>query len=544
MKRCIPAILALCLAACVPYSKVKEKRPLYQRPITAVGDMIAQVISSERRDPQAAIGKYLDAASTAAGILKKEPGNAQALRDYNFAVSSVFNVLHDSKMEAWVAPLRVPGAQGEWTLDDKPYTTPEKNPTLYHILPADRYSFSGSAINQRTIKPGLGAPLVINGDTQDFTKLDRFAQGKQLYAGATAVIRFEGRRAEVSFEDPLSTETVMFNGHRFELGADFTAPIALALSRNDPSKLEIMRMFRPQKFAETARLARFQPYDPNKIPILVVHGLMSSQATWAPLINVLRGDPEIRKHYQFWFYSYPTGYPYPHSAAIMRKQLDEIEAAYPKHKKMVIIGHSMGGIISRSMLVDSQMSLWECFFKDKPDALKVSPKTRAFLSDMLMFKPRPNIARAIFVAAPHRGSDLASTWIGRLGARLIRAPETFMAIAKETMTFVTFDDTTRHVNHIPNSVDTLSPTNRFVIAINKLPMVPGVPYHSIIGDRGKGGNKDRTKPVSNDGVVPYWSSHLDGAKSEKIVPSHHNAHAHPEGIKEIHRILLEHARSR
>jgi hypothetical protein len=38
-------------------------------------------------------------------------------------------------------------------------------------------------------------------------------------------------------------------------------------------------------------------------------------------------------------------------------------------------------------------------------------------------------------------------------------------------------------------------------------------HHSIIGDRGKGDT-----PNSSDGVVPYWSSHLATAKSEKIVP--------------------------
>lgn len=541
MLRPLSAILALAMASCASYSRVKEKRPLY-KPFTAVGDMIAMVVSSERRDPMAAIGKYLDAASLASEELRKNPADTRARNDYNFAVSSVFNVLHDAKVDAWSAPLRVPGAKGEWVFSHRPEKRPDRNPALYHLIPADRLTFSGTAINQRTIKHGIGAPLVANCDTQDFTKVDRFAQGKQVFAAVTAVVRFQGNRAEVAFEDPLTDETVMFNGRRFELGADFTAPIALALSRNNPAKMEIARMLRPQKYAETARLARLQVYDPKKIPVLVVHGLMSSQATWVPLINVLRGDPVIRKHYQFWYYSYPTGYPYPHSAAILRKQLDAIGAAYPGHKKMVIIGHSMGGIISRTMLLDTKMKLWDSFITAPPQDLLVSDATREFLTGALIYKPRTDISRAIFVAAPHRGSDLAANWLGRLGARLIRAPETFLSIANETLSYMTLSQEAGRVKRLPNSVDTLSPKNLYVQEVNKLPMAPGIPYHSVIGDRGKGGNKDHNKPVSNDGLVPYWSSHLDGAKSERIVPSGHNAHTHPEGIREIHRILLEHLR--
>ena len=77
--------------------------------------------------------------------------------------------------------------------------------------------------------------------------------------------------------------------------------------------------------------------------------------------------------------------------------------------------------------------------------------------------------------------------------------------------------------------------------INKIPITPGIPYHVISGDRGKGGNKDHTKPVMTDGVVPYWSSHLDGAVSELVVPSTHGAHQNPQGIAEVKRILRAYA---
>jgi len=85
---------------------------------------------------------------------------------------------------------------------------------------------------------------------------------------------------------------------------------------------------------------------------------------------------------------------------------------------------------------------------------------------------------------------------------------------------------------MPNSVDTLEPNDRFVQAVDKLPITRGIPYDSIMGDRGRGNT-----PNSSDGVVPYWSSHLDGAQSELIVDSGHDAQTNPEAIKEVDRIL-------
>ena len=146
---------------------------------------------------------------------------------------------------------------------------------------------------------------------------EHFAPSRIFYS-VTVIAHFEGRRCVLEFEDPLATETVSFYGRTFPLAADFTVPLAVMLQQTDPKKHEISRVLNPEKFAHTAAIERLQPYDPNKTVVLVIHGLMDSQATWTPMINKLRGDPVIRKHYQFWFYSYPSGYPYPYSAAILR----------------------------------------------------------------------------------------------------------------------------------------------------------------------------------------------------------------------------------
>ena len=88
-----------------------------------------------------------------------------------------------------------------------------------------------------------------------------------------------------------------------------------------------------------------------------------------------------------------------------------------------------------------------------------------------------------------------------------------------------------------NSVDSLSPKSRFLNAMNTIPMTAGVPYDTIIGDRGRGDS-----PNSSDGVVPYWSSHMNGAQTEDIVPSNHSAHQNPEAIEDVLRILKAYAK--
>ena len=181
-------------------------------------------------------------------------------------------------------------------------------------------------------------------------------------------------------------------------------------------------MVRPEKYADTARLARLQLYDPNRIPVIFVHGLQDTPASWTPMINSLRGDPEIRKHYQFWVYSYPSGYPYPYSAALFRKEIDGIDKVFPDHKKIVLVGHSMGGIISRLMITDVGDKVWYDFFGKSPAETDLPGPTRKLLEESLIFNHRPEISRVIFICAPHRGSEFASNWIGRIGSSLVKMP--------------------------------------------------------------------------------------------------------------------------
>jgi pimeloyl-ACP methyl ester carboxylesterase len=532
--------IAISLAGCAPFAAVKTQRPVYH-PVTPAGQVIAQALTQDGDKPSAAISAYLDALHAASSTLQKTPDDAAARRDYNFALSRIIGTLQKANLDPWTHPLRVSAPDGaEYVLTHKRDPRPEWNPTLYDFTPADQFDVHGTAFLERTIRPGLGAPLVAVGRAQRKNYREDFTLSR-VYYGVTAVARFDGpRRCVISFLDPLATERVTIGEHTFPLAADFTVPVGVMLSREKPEKkLGLSRLLRPAKYESTDRIARLQPYDPKKTVVLVVHGLMSEPSTWTPMINTLRGDAEIRKRYQFWFYSYPSGYPYPYSAENLRDQLDAIEKRYPLHKKMVLIGHSMGGCISRLLITDSGDKLWLSVFGRPPAQTPLSAATKESLEKALIFQHRKDIGRVIFISTPHRGANLAQNWLGRIASSLIRSPITLLQVGAEVLTHQTPDTAALRLKRIPNSVDTLAPNNRFVLALDKIPIAPGIPYYTISGDRGKGGNKDKTPPVMGDGVVPYWSSHLAGARSELVVPSHHGAHQNPQAIAEVRRILLE-----
>ena len=272
--------------------------------------------------------------------------------------------------------------------------------------------------------------------------------------------------------------------------------------------------------------------------MLFIHGLMDTPATWVPLLNDLRADKEIRANYQFWFFSYPSGYPYPYSALILRHELDAIEKKYPLRKPMVLVGHSMGGCISRTLITEPGTKLWLAAFGKPPEQTEMPEESKRLLKEGLIFKSRSEVGRVIFMSTPHRGSDMASNWLGRIGSMLVRTPMKLLTLGNTIAEAVTPDPAALALKRFPNSVDTLAPNNRFVVAINKIPITPGIPYHTIVGDRGRGDT-----PNSSDGVVAYWSSHLDNAASERIVPSDHSSPLNADAIAEVRRILKLNTRS-
>ncbi|MFY9973666.1 MAG: alpha/beta fold hydrolase, partial [Chromatiaceae bacterium] len=278
---------------------------------------------------------------------------------------------------------------------------------------------------------------------------------------------------------------------------------------------------RPGHFSGRPRIVFLQPFDPDKVPVVLVHGLMSTPRMWEPLVLGLLADPQIRAHCQFWAFHYPTGQPVPLSALQLREALDAAARTHDIEQPMILLGHSMGGILSRTQV--SRLTL--------EDARALVPDVASFpetsvVRRTLVFEPRTDVARVVFLFTPHRGSRLASSGLGTWGIRLIRIPDTLLTelgVVAEELSGLSG-------SRLPTSIHGLSPQSSFLRALDRTR--PTVPTHSIIGDRGRGDGL-----ASSDGVVPYTSAHLTSAESELVVPTGHGGFAHPQAVAELKRII-------
>jgi pimeloyl-ACP methyl ester carboxylesterase len=534
MKLSILAFSGLVLCGCAHLATVKTTEP-HVPTIAASDEQLAvatqKLSAAEREQPLIALGNDLSAAKLSLSVLEKRPSDSSAQSIYNFSVARAVENVERANLQPWRKATIVPFNQGSFLLTSPKPLDLEHDPSRYDLFPTDSLKISGQFFKTRSSINGFGAPLVAVASSEN-PGFRREYKLPRVYAPVTATIRFSGPNAELDFVDPMKSERVALDKRNFPLAVDLSAPTAMLIARERPERLGLSRVLNPQKYADTARLYQLQPYDPARTPVIFVHGLQETGASWAPMVDTLRNDPWIREHYQFWFFSYPSGYPYPYSAALFRRELDGVKRAFPNHKRVVLIGHSMGGLICRLMITDAGDKIWRDYFSTPPAKTPLASDTRKLLEQTLVFNHRPDVESAIFISTPHRGSKLASGWIGRIGASFVRTPRFFTSIYSSTKPLLVADPAARRLNRMPNSVDTLEPNDRFVQAVNKLPITPVIPYHSIMGDRGRADT-----PNSSDGVVPYWSSHLEGARSELIVNSDHGAQYNPQAIREVARIL-------
>jgi pimeloyl-ACP methyl ester carboxylesterase len=519
---------------CAHLATVKTTQPRIPT-IAASEDQLTiakrHLAAAERAEPLVALGDDLVAVRLSLNLLEQRPNDTAAENIYNFSVGRAVENIERAKIQPWQHKIDIVNDGSDYTLTTPKPIDSEHDPSRYDLFPTDSLKIGGTFFKTRSAVKGIGAPLVAVSRTENPQFREQFKL-RRVYAPATAVVKFSDKRAELEFVDPMKAERVAIGKRTFPLAVDLNAPTAMLIARERPERLGFSRVINPQKYADTARLAQLQQFDPARTPVIFVHGLQETPASWTPMIDSLRNDPWIREHYQFWVYSYPSGYPYPYSAALFRQDLDGIDRAFPNHKRVVLIGHSMGGMICRLMITDAGEKIWRDFFSTPPAKTPLASDTRKLLEESLVFNHRPDVQRAVFISTPHRGSKFASGWIGRIGAALVRTPRLFTSVYTSTKPLLVSDPAARTLKRMPNSVDTLEPNDRFVLAVNELPITPGIPYHSIMGDRGRGDT-----PNSSDGIVPYWSSHLDRAESELIVNSDHGAQYNQQAIREVERIL-------
>jgi pimeloyl-ACP methyl ester carboxylesterase len=406
---------------------------------------------------------------------------------------------------------------------------------------ADTYSIHGLSVRNR--QSGLGAPLIATGKKEAARRaVPRMA--------VTAFLRVQGGVKEWSsgqlqlsleLHSGYTERTVQVGGRTIPLATDATAPLAYGLNSSAVWRLGLQQFLSSRELIKSG-VYSIQPYQPGAIPIVFVHGTLSSPVYWAEMWNTLESDPVLRARCQFWVYVYNSGNPVTFSAANLRDGLaDAVKDFDPQGKdsalqQMVLIGHSQGGLLAKMCVTRSEDKLWRVLTDKNLEDLSISDKLRSELRRNLFFEPLPSVKRVVFVSTPHRGSFMASNLARKLTAKLISMPSKLVDM---TSNFGELAEKLKLPSGfrrgIPTSLDGMSPNNPLLLKLADMPPAPGVTCHSIISVKGDGPPED-----GDDGVVAYKSAHVDYTESELVVRSGHSCQDNPAAIEEVRRILLEH----
>ena len=528
------------LSGCSIYEKEAQRSPLVRAE--------RQLARAERirSDPQQKSAEILSVAETAASEIPKTNGEINSSSERSIGIYN-----RASADFACELPELAPGGDSPGSLMIQNRKTGE----IYRVRlgPARRGEYSPAyfqkLLNARTlrarrgeqtaVRPGVGGTVVgIHHSVPPGTPPPRLELPTGYRLPVTSIIEFDHLghsvpvKARLSLIDSRKRDTVEIGNDRYSLAANFSAPF-FSYGRVNEIWLGFINMIRGQNMRNTPGLVLFEPYDPDRIPVIFVHGLLSSKYIWRNTAIGLLRDPEIRRRYQFWAFSYPTGNPVSYSALQLREDLAFAQERFGLSHGIILVGHSMGGLLCRMQVTNSGRSIWNEVFGAKGQELYSELPDDSRAKRALIFRANPAVKRVIFIATPHRGSSLASGGIGAIAIWLIRLPFETLSEIPERMAEVFAYRNGRTRAFVPTSIQGLSPNSPLLHALDRLPIE--AIHHSIIGDRGRGDS-----PNSSDGVVPYWSSHLSSAASEKIVPAGHEAMADPQAIAEIRRILLMH----
>ena len=475
---------------------------------------------------------YLQAAAMTAPLLGTGIGTP-ACETYNAACGELTVLLRSSEGgRLWNQPLTLNGGE-TYHLRLEPASYGVWAPNYFTTFEGPD-QIKEKLIRRRNIQDGVGGALV---GVRIVNPPEKFAPVKGITAPVTATLGFRATDATLALRRPAKQPMASVEGKTRPLAANFSAPIGYYQPPRNLLFVSLMAMVRSSHYMEKTGLYFLQPYDPDRIPLVFVHGLFSTPFDWVQTINGLQADPEIRKHYQFWVFAYPTGNPILYSALRLREELARADKLYPNHRPYVVVGHSMGGMLTHMQVVTATQAMWEKALGETAKSIFRQNSRDSLIVRATIFQANPRIKRVVFICTPHRGSKMASSGLGKLGISLIALPVTVATAIQDTVTSAELVQLTGSSKRLPNSITGLKPSNPAFPVVNTVPI--RVPYHSIIGNRGKPG------PIadSTDGVVPYWSSHLDGAQSEVIVPGPHGACELPQTIAELDRILRLHLRS-
>ena len=403
--------------------------------------------------------------------------------------------------------------------------------------------------------PGIGAALSAHVEPAQQSTADRWIP-PTAKVPVTAIVRFDDARMGMStgkvhgtlgLYDFDESPMVQIGPYSVPLESDPSLALAYRLEGAPVWDFEIAG-FRSGDFSflggpnrDSGGLYMLHPYHPGLIPVVFVHGTASSPARWAEMANELIGDSAIASHYQIWFFIYNSGNPILLSAMKLRESLQAVRSDVdpndkdPALDRMVVIGHSQGGLLTKMTVVNSGTRFWDNVSKTPFDKAELDPETRDLLARAIFVKPLPFVKRVVFIATPHQGSFLAANFFAKIGNKFINLPGGLATLATQ-LSKVRESSALGTSFTIPTALDNMDPSHPFLTTLASLPIADGVHANSIIPVKDDGPIEE-----GNDGVVKYKSAHLDGVESELVVRSGHSTQARPETIEEVRRILYLHA---
>ncbi|MEI6655122.1 MAG: alpha/beta hydrolase [Verrucomicrobiota bacterium] len=522
-----PLALTLCAAIALSACVNMPVSPQQAENWAAAADLKEAGAKTLPADQRAAL--YLKAAAEAGDLLGSRSAGTGARLTYNHAAADLTVLLRTADGgRMWNRPLTVTSGSTTYRLHFAKGTRDGVWDPNYFTTVTPAAEVPVKTVVRKDRQNGIGGALVGVRKTQP---LEKFSPKVGVTAPVTAVLDFKGRDATLTLVNPAVKPKARVAGAEYLLDADFSAPLTYYPHASEYWN-GIMGALRVSSYMGVTGLYELQPYDPQRIPVIFVHGLISTPRMWRNVINELEFDPALRQRYQYLVFGYPTGNPPAYSAMRFREELAKFYQLHPDAPSCVLIGHSMGGLISRMQVTTVDRKAWDAMGKDKASTFFSNVPKGSLIERATIFNASPHVSRAVFICTPHRGSEMALGRLGEFARRLIFLPVELTTTLTGTMgkaVAVMTGDPKR----MPTSVDGLAPTNPLLKVLDSRPIK--VPYHTIAGDRGKG-----DAPNSSDGVVAYWSSHLKGARSEKIVPGPHGSCELPETLTEVRRILHLH----
>ncbi len=308
--------------------------------------------------------------------------------------------------------------------------------------------------------------------------------------------------------------------------------------RRLPNQRDYWTAFRaPSRFNATG-LYLLEPYQPDRIPLILIHGLASDAFTWQETIVALRSHPEINTRYQIWCYQYPTGNSYLKAAADLRCELIRTRAildpsnSSPTFDQTVLVGHSMGGLLAKLQASHSDDKLWAAVYSTQLDSIATSTPVPNETASAILFDPVPFVRKVVYIAAPQHGSNWTVNAIGRFGQWLIEIPEQVQGdyIGRVRGNPGWFSGAGFRP---PTSIDHLYPGSSIMRAMSQLRQGDRVSAHSIIGT-----GYPLPDGYTGDGVVAIASARVPEVQTEFFVRATHSGILRkPAAVRELVCIL-------